>query len=250
MAQVNKRKATSSERAQFQRYANAAEVFSKKSKSLWLLLATATATERKVRELAPLSMSEFTIVTPTTRANVVRLKTIADKMMRQLKKVNSHDYGVQFIDGQINIVSGVDDAESRKDVIRNDDLDFGFAVTTTIIIVTGIVSLTVLASGDNAVSEANAQANVEAARLQRAMVEADREMMRQPEKTRTQWEAWRKQTANIVKDAVKNVPKEASFLDRFAKSAGTVGGIASAVAIGLLAFRLIPKPRRESDTWR
>lgn len=217
----------------------------KEVRGLSLLLATANTMQREIDRIGPFTQPEGGFIPHNARRTIIQLREVVPKMNTAVEKVLDRTYGLQFVDGEMNIVSPVDDESARRDVILSENFNFGLAVTTTIVIVSGLTALTVWAVSDDSVERSRSAARKSAFEMQMAMVNADLAMMRESAEKRQQWEAWKKKTGTILKEATKDIPKEPGFMDKFKQGAGTVGGIALAAGLGLLAYKFASKKAGE-----
>lgn len=143
------------------------------------------------------------------------------------------NYGVRFIDGDLDIVSQTE--PNGADIYPAEGVNLGIA---PIIVVAGIVAFTLLIAGDQAADRLESEAKIEALRLQKRMVDADREMARQPPEVRRQWSKWKDSAANQAAAAMGSIRGEKGWLETFIGSRGTMGLIAGGLALAGLAMVL------------
>jgi hypothetical protein len=168
--------------------------------------------------------------------DLVSLKDIANReaiLQRLIAKVLSKQYMVQFVDGQLNIVSGPNAThESVQSDIYPEYGTFGFA---PIIIVAIIAGITLLIAGDQASDHLDKEAKIEALKLQQQMIATDQAMASAPPDVKASYEKWKSQNATSFTKAVEGLTsdgKEKGFIERFLGSGPTMALIIGGLLIG------------------
>ena len=180
------------------------------------------------------------IVTPDDDQAISEIARRATLLDKYIAKAELKDYGVQFRNGDLNIVAFEDNEATRADVYPLDSLaGFGLA---PIVIVAGIAALTLLIAGDQAADRLEKEAEIEATRLQKRALDLDAQMMRQPAEVRDQWDRWKKQSHDRAIEKAKQAGANVPLLDKLIGKGGKtslIGGLLllAAVAMGLREFR-------------
>lgn len=182
--------------------------------------------QKKIYEL---TSSLPDIVTTQDESILNSLGLRSEILNRQISKVALQKYGVQFVEGDINIVSWT---QNEKDQYPSDEIQMGIA---PFIIVAGIAAFTLLVAGDQAADRLETKAKLEAVRLQKKMLAADKYMITQPAPVRASWTKWKDQAAIKTKEALKNLSVDKSFMEKFLGKGPTMGLIIGGLVIaGLL----------------
>lgn len=193
----------------------------------------------RMREfLATLSV---TTPKPIDDDDLVTLNDIANReaiLQRLVAKCISKIYGVQFVNGAINIVAmpGTSPESVSQDIYPVDG-QMGIA---PVIIVAVIAGITLLIAGDQAADRLDQQAKIESIKLQQRMVAADQAMATSSPDARASWDKWKQQNASSFNQAISGLTSDAKdkgFIERFIGSGPTMALIIGAILIGgALAF--------------
>lgn len=173
---------------------------------------------------------------PIEDEDLVILKDISNReaiLQRLLAKCLAKMYGVQFIDGALNIVAMPgSSAESVSQDIYPVEGQMGIA---PVIIVAVIAGITLLIAGDQAADRLDKEAKIESIKLQQRMVAADQAMAKSAPDVRASWDKWKQQNAANFNQAVSGLSSDAKdkgFVERFLGSGPTTALVIGALLIG------------------
>jgi hypothetical protein len=125
-------------------------------------------------------------------------------------------------------------------VYPSDEINLGLA---PIIIVAGIAAVTLLLAGDQVKKGLEEKTKIEALRLQQKILAADKEMINKSDAVRKQWESWRKDAAQTIKNVATSIPGTEGLAEKLLGTKGASILVAGLVGIAALYF-LIPSFRR------
>ncbi len=206
-----------------------------KVKAVIIIAQLATDAQKEVERLTG---SIPDIVTTEDEYRVGQMGHRAQILERLVHGVILHKYQLNFLAGNLNIVSN---EQNEKDVFPLDTIKFGLH---PVIVVAGIAAFTLLIAGDQATDRLEHAARLQAVKLQRDMVKADRFMAQQPKPIRDQWTRWKKSAAERAKKAAKAIGADKSWLEKFIGSKGTMA-IVIALIIGVAIFAGMPGKLKE-----
>jgi hypothetical protein len=236
-----RREPTGDESAKWMRYNNRIKTLTWTIHGVTTLGEIAESAQRAFKEITG---ETFTIITDKDRLIIEGLDQRIRILLNQISGVYLKDYGVKFVDGDINIVAlriANNTEKIQRDTYPMDNnLNLGLA---PIIIVAGIAAVTILIAGDQATDRLEQKAKIEAIRLQRAMVKADLKMATAPEPQRKQWSEWKKSAAKVAEKAAKDSKVELSFLDMMKQKGSTALILVLLAAAGVVAYSKFGKGR-------
>jgi len=202
------------------------------------LVALAQIAENAQAEFAKITGQQIVIVDSQTADTINEIGRRAKILDNQINGVLLQKYAIQIDgDGNLNIVAP---SAPETDIYPRDNMSLGLA---PIIIAAGIMAVTLLIAADQANDALEKKSKIEALKLQKAMIDADRQMMSRPENERRQWEQWKKNAAETAKTVAANIPGSLPWLDKFIGKRGTSILVAGIIAVAA-AYLLIPKLRR------
>ena len=199
------------------------------------LVVTAGIATDMQKEINALNL-DFKIITDRDSENFRQFEVRKQILDSQIQGVIAEQYGLQFKNGDFNIVArpGISDDIYAKDIYPKEDISLGLHPA---IIVAGIAAVTLLINSSEQTSQLEHKAKIEQVRLQKKMIEVDKAVLQLGGDPVDIWKGWKKEYFTALREIPASEPAR-GLIDMLLGKEGTKTALLALGGLGGLYLAL------------